>query len=263
MASKSSTKKKVASAPRKKAVAASEKKAVATPRRKAVVDPGVVIDECMKVFEENQKSLTVALQQITLYLNSSILLAPHMHTLKTRLKSSKSLRDKLNRKLAKLQPGEQFPIIPTNLFEKINDLVGLRILHLYRGQVQLIDQAIREIANEQDLRLVQVFARTWDDRSRQFFAGIGIATELSPTMYTSIHYVLAWGRNVKTCEIQVRTLSEEVWGEIDHSINYPHPTTDVACAGQLETLAAAVMNVTANVDSIVRTVAELKRRGSA
>jgi putative GTP pyrophosphokinase len=142
MARKLSTKKKAAAAPRKKAVAASKKKAVATPRKKAVVDPGAVIDECMKVFEENQKSLIVALQQITLYLNNSILLAPHMHTLKTRLKSSKSLRDKLNRKLAKLQPGEQFPITPANLFEKINDLVGLRILHLHRGQVQLIDQAI-------------------------------------------------------------------------------------------------------------------------
>jgi ppGpp synthetase/RelA/SpoT-type nucleotidyltranferase len=76
----------------------------------------------------------------------------------------------------------------------------------------------------------------------------------------SVHYVLAWGRNVKTCEIQVRTLSEEVWGEIDHSINYPHPIKDVACTGQLETLAAAIMNVTTNVDSIVRTVEELKKK---
>lgn len=229
-------------------------------KRKPKSDPQAIIDGCMAVFEQNQKSLVIAMEQITVFLNNSATLAPHMHILKTRIKGAASLRDKLNRKLAKLMPGEEFPITPENLFETVNDLVGLRILHLHRGQVQAIDRAIREIVQEQELRLVEVFARTWDDRSRQFFADIGIRTEVSPTMYTSIHYVLAWGRNVKTCEIQVRTLSEEVWGEIDHSINYPHPTTDVACRGQLESLAAAIMNVTANVDSIVRTVEELKRK---
>lgn len=222
----------------------------------------LAIDDCVRAFEENIKSMNIAMEQMTLFLRNSPALAPHMHTLKGRIKSVDSLRDKLYRKLAKLNEGDAFPINRENLFSAITDLVGLRILHLHRRQIQSIDAAIREIVTEQDLRLVEVFARTWDDRSRRFFAEIGIPTEISPTMYTSVHYVLAWGRNVKTCEIQVRTLSEEVWGEIDHSINYPHPTTDVACAGQLETLAAAVMNVTTNVDSIVRTVAALKERKS-
>jgi ppGpp synthetase/RelA/SpoT-type nucleotidyltranferase len=77
---------------------------------------------------------------------------------------------------------------------------------------------------------------------------------------TSVHYVIASGsRKIKTCEIQVRTLLEEVWGEIDHSINYPHRIDSIACQRQLETLAHAIMGATANVDGIVQTVAALKQ----
>jgi hypothetical protein len=41
-------------------------------------------------------------------------------------------------------------------------------------------------------------------------------------MYTSVHYIIGSGSQTPlTCEIQVRTLMEEVWGEVDHKINYP------------------------------------------
>ena len=51
-----------------------------------------------------------------------------------------------------------------------------------------------------------------------------IDTETSDTLYTSVHYVIESNSRTRiTCEVQVRTLSEEVWGEVDHKINYPHP----------------------------------------
>jgi putative GTP pyrophosphokinase len=220
------------------------------------------IAECLRAYSDNAKSLKLFLEQMRLIISSSDRLEPLIHTIRPRLKSAESLADKLNRKLAKArEAGEKFEITPHNLFEKINDLVGVRVLHLHRGQLAEIHRGLNEIVVEQEFRLLEVFARTWDDRSREFFRSIGIPTEVSPTMYTSVHYVIASGsKQVKTCEIQVRTLLEEVWGEIDHSINYPHPMDDVACTKQLETLAHAIMGATANVDGIVQTVAERKRR---
>jgi putative GTP pyrophosphokinase len=66
-----------------------------------------------------------------------------------------------------------------------NDLAGLRILHLHRGQIVEIDRGVREIVGEQKLTLIEVFARTWDDKSREFYRSINIPAEVSPTMYTT------------------------------------------------------------------------------
>ena len=60
------------------------------------------------------------------------------------------------------------------------------------------------------------------------------------------------------CEIQVRTLFEEIWGEIDHSINYPHPTDSVACKEQLRVLSKLVGTGTRLADSIFRTLNDQK-----
>ena len=81
-----------------------------------------------------------------------------------------------------------------------------------------------------------------------------------PSFYTSIHYVIYANRKTKiTCEIQVRTLTEELWGEIDHQINYPHKTGILACGEQLATLARAASTCSRLVDSILRSHADLSR----
>lgn len=43
-----------------------------------------------------------------------------------------------------------------------------------------------------------------------------------------------------SCEIQIRTLFEEIWGEIDHELNYPNPTESSVCREQLRVLAKVV-----------------------
>ncbi len=54
------------------------------------------------------------------------------------------------------------------------------------------------------------------------------------------------------CEIQVRTLFEEIWGEIDHAINYPHSTESIACKEQLKVMTKLVSTGTRLADSIFR-----------
>jgi ppGpp synthetase/RelA/SpoT-type nucleotidyltranferase len=59
-----------------------------------------------------------------------------------------------------------------------------------------------------------------------------------------------------TAEIQVRTLMEEVWGEVDHTMNYPYPVESLACREQLKVLARVTSSASRLVDSIFATVAD-------
>ncbi|MNN35933.1 hypothetical protein D3C81_1498010 [compost metagenome] len=97
-------------------------------------------------------------------------------------------------------------------------------------------------------------AYTWDPESKKQYEDLGILTEVRETFYTSVHYVVKPNnnKNLVCCEIQVRTLFEEIWGEIDHTINYPHETESIACKEQLRVLAKLVSTGTRLADSIFR-----------
>jgi len=175
------------------------------------------------------------------------------------VKSEASLRDKLGRKYIEAKRnGRSFGITRDNLLTEVNDLAGLRILHLYPRQIREIDQRIRSLLSEEKLDLrEEPFARTWDDEYRDFFTECGFVVQSSPSLYTSVHYVVeSASRRTTTCEIQVRTLMEEVWGEVDHSINYPHEVDNLARREQLKVLARVTSSATRLVDSIVLTYDE-------
>lgn len=193
-------------------------------------------------------------------------LARHVHSFKSRLKDPIHLRDKLLRQMAACkQERRRFEVDRENLLTRVNDLAGIRILHLYTRQIRDIDQQLRAILDEQRFALLEgPFARTWDDESRAFLKGCGIETQDSPSLYTSVHYVVSSAsRTTITCEIQVRTLMEEVWGEVDHSINYPHQADSLACREQLKVLARITSSATRLVDSIFLTLDEHNARQQA
>jgi len=63
-----------------------------------------------------------------------------------------------------------------------------------------------------------------------------------------------------TCELQVRTLLEEVWAEVDHELNYPHKSKILACREQLAVLARATWTCNRLIDAIYRTMDEADQR---
>ncbi len=100
-------------------------------------------------------------------------------------------------------------------------------------------------------------ARIWDEEYKRFFEEAGIATKTGTTLYTSVHYILKPNRKTPiTCELQVRTLLEEVWGEVDHEINYPRESKILACREQLAALARATWSCNRLIDAIYRTKEE-------
>lgn len=178
------------------------------------------------------------------------------HSLRVRVKDPEHLRDKLRRKfLNRKASGLPFEITKSNLFECINDLAGARLLHLHTTEFPAINAAVLEVLEEYKYRLIEgPVARVWDDELRDYFTSIGVPTVSTQRMYTSVHYVVEANRKTKaTAEIQVRTLAEELWGEVDHKINYPVQSPKLACREQIKVLARVTASCTRLVDSIFRT----------
>lgn len=214
------------------------------------------IRQLVSHYEENKNLFDQFVQQLLPLFNNAKALVPLIHSMKWRVKESSHLENKLIRKFNQARAeGKSFNITADNLFFKINDLAGFRLIHLHTRQMAEINKALLGLFEEERYRVTEgPIARTWDDESRKYFRDIGIRTKASSSLYTSVHYVIEPNRRTKyTCEIQVRTLAEEVWGEVSHKINYPTPTKSVACEEQLKVLARLTSGCSRLVDSIFRT----------
>lgn len=219
-------------------------------------------EELVAHYLANQSLVSNFFKSMLVYIEESPDLKKFAHSVRSRMKDADHLRDKIERKMrAAKEKGVPFEITTDNLFVKINDLAGIRILHLHTTQMADINRCIQSIIAEQAIELIEgPSARTWDDEYRSYFKSIGIETQDSENMYTSVHYVVASNSRTKiTCEIQVRTLMEEVWGEVDHSINYPHRTDSVPCREQIRALARSTSSATRLVDSIFATVEDIAK----
>jgi len=182
------------------------------------------------------------------------LLVPVIHSVKWRVKDIDHLRHKLVRKTLEsrtLGARRPEPITADNLFERIEDLAGVRILHLHTKRMVQIHKALLQVFADQEYVVQGPVANTWDDEYRDYFRGIGLKTQSRPSMYTSVHYMIRQNqKSAIRCELQVRTLVEEVWGEVSHTIDYPDPTESVACKEQLKVLARISSGCIRLVDSI-------------
>ena len=136
------------------------------------------------------------------------------------------------------------------------------ILHLHTEQMAEIHPAIVEVLAEQRFEIINgPVANVWDEEYGTFFKTLGIKIDARPTLYTSVHYDIGSNWRVKLrWELQVRTLSEELWGEVSHSLDYPHRTGSIACQERLKVLARVASSCTRLVDSIFRSKAEYDSR---
>ena len=118
----------------------------------------------------------------------------------------------------------------------------MRVLHLRQDDFGKIKEVIDVKVSGGDWYLVeQPIAYPWDPEYEQFFVELGCKCERKDSFYTSVHFVVRpRAGSPLSCEIQVRTLFEEIWGEIDHSMNYPEPSPVASRQEQLRVLAKVV-----------------------
>lgn len=219
------------------------------------------IKECLDLFQQEKERFKMFSEQVKIFFtenkkfNSGPL--PIVHSTKSRVKDFLHLKDKLNRKW---DNGE---VINTgNFFQKITDIGGVRVLHLYQEQfIYLHTQIMDNINMYKEWELFETpKAYIWDKEKEDFYKSLGMDVQTKDSNYTSIHYVIKPNKDsFVTCEIQVRTLFEEVWGEIDHTINYPHKTESIACKEQIKVLAKLVNAGTRLTSSIFNSHEEYKK----
>lgn len=199
---------------------------------------------------EQFKASIEALFQKDPFLHDSHL--PIIHSIKSRIKDPEHLRDKVSRKTE----NNELIISQSNLFSEITDLIGVRVLHLYQDQFPKIHEAIQKQVDDGEWCYVEPpKAYSWDPETKGMYDRLNLYSEIKESYYTSVHYLVKPNNsnpNPVCCEIQVRTLFEEIWGEISHSINYPNETSSVACKEQLRVLSKLVSTGTRLADSIFR-----------
>jgi len=186
-----------------------------------------------------------------------------IHSLKWRAKEPSHLADSLRRKALKaLKEGKAFDINEGNVFDLVPDLAGVRLLHLHMRQMEQLHPLLLRVIEDEGYVLVGTpEAKTWDLEYETMFTNLGLEVKRNESLYTSVHYVIRQNSTTRRlCELQVRTLAEEVWGEISHTINYPHETDSIACKEQLKVLARLVSGCSRLVDSIVASYEDHKSR---
>lgn len=216
------------------------------------------IEELARGYRDRTPDLDLYREGVARFFTTHPRVKEHVHSIKSRIKSEASLREKIARKWR-----DDDPLTPGNLFQRVTDFAGVRVLHLHQAQFRPIHEAILWKVTEHDWVFAEdPKAYTWDPESVRFFEGMGLRVEAKETFYTSIHYLVRpRADSPMCCEIQVRTLFEEIWGEVDHSMNYPVPTEVVACKEQLLVLAKLVGAGSRLVDSIYRALDEQHVRG--
>lgn len=175
-----------------------------------------------------------------------------IHSVKSREKDIEHLREKINRK------SEESPITKENLFKRITDFCGVRAIHIRLSDFGIVHSAVMNHVENLHWKLAEApKAYTWDPEYKSYFESLSLRTYFKESNYTSVHYVVKPNEDsLVTCEIQVRSLFEEIWGEVDHDLNYPSPSDSISCKEQLKVLAKLVGAGTKLVDSIYSTKEE-------
>lgn len=171
-------------------------------------------------------------------------LANYIHSFKYRIKEDSHLDEKISRKNRERKNSNLSIIDKNNVFNIITDIYGIRIIHLHHKQFEFIHKFFMEKLAEKD-SLICLYEKPkaygWDPEYKNFFDKLEIEYHQKESSYTSVHYVFQHVQNSKaTCEVQVRTLCEELWGEIDHLINYPIKNEDPAIQELLKVFAKIV-----------------------
>jgi len=151
---------------------------------------------------------------------------PNVHSVRWRIKDTHHLIEKIIRKCSENK--EKYKDINSdNYFEVVTDLVGLRALHLFKDDCFEIDKTLRATWTNTEPPIAYVRQGDPIDLTNRFDER-GFKVEPHPAGYRSIHYIFSTqpAKRKVLAEVQVRTIFEEGWSEIDHRVRYPNFSND-------------------------------------
>jgi ppGpp synthetase/RelA/SpoT-type nucleotidyltranferase len=118
-----------------------------------------------------------------------------------------------------------------NFQERIGDIIGIRIICLRLSDIKKVETYLELLAEEKILQFIRE-----PDYKRSFVLPIDPGGDAQQAVnpqysgYSSIHYQVKLGENSDASdefkripvELQLRTILEEAWGEIDHKYRYAY-----------------------------------------
>lgn len=144
-----------------------------------------------------------------------------IHSVKSRVKDPERLIEKIIRKTEdrRKKYGEDFQFSVDNYKDEINDLIGVRAIHIFKEDWESIHNFICST-----WKVVEITANVREGDDTHRFEELNIEICSRKSGYRSVHYLIEFfPTNQKViAEIQVRTIFEEGYGEIDHQLRYSH-----------------------------------------
>lgn len=178
-------------------------------------------DELLAIGEDYEKKRNGEYLQIIQNYLTEISSFNNVHSYRYRIKTTDSLIAKIIRKHKKVSLNDYFI--------QITDLLGIRILYIFKGDYLSIHQQIMEHYGSRLAETVHLKLRDGDDVKtyEDMLNAYDIKVERNKD-YRSIHYtVYAKPQDITSSpkvEIQTRTIFEEGWSEINHKLVYKKET---------------------------------------
>ncbi len=180
---------------------------------------GISWQNLIEIYDHYQE-IRASLLPTAKYIAEELENVPQVHTVRYRLKETDHLIEKIIRK-KKLNPSLQ--INKSNYQEIITDLIGVRAIHLFKQDWVAIHKFI---LSSWDLKSSpEAYVRcTTPENLLEDYRKNQCEILTHPFGYQSIHYLILLQNHKadRIVEIQVRTILEEAWSEIDHQIRYPY-----------------------------------------
>jgi ppGpp synthetase/RelA/SpoT-type nucleotidyltranferase len=175
-----------------------------------------------------------------------------VHSIKYRVKDKEHVIEKIIRKMTQ-EP--ELRVTLDNYRLVITDLVGVRVLHLFKEDWLEIHSLLVE--NWVSFAPPKANYKKGDPETLlTSYAQMGCELNEHPSGYRSIHYHLDVQPEQGSlfAEVQVRTLFEEAWSEIDHHFRYGVSKDEA----QAETYLGVLNNITSNADALASYINQMK-----
>ena len=178
-----------------------------------------------------------------------------IHSIKYRVKDKEHLIEKIIRKSSE---DPAFLATYTDYERNVKDLIGLRALHLFKENWVEVHHFLEE--NWDFYTPPRANYKKGDPETLlDMYAAMGCELNEHKNGYRSIHYhlIIRPGRQDMVAEVQVRTLFEEAWSEIDHYFRYGAKRE----TEQAEPYIGVLNNITSNADALASYINNMDMMG--
>lgn len=166
------------------------------------------------------------LEDSAVYIFQRLMKMDGIHSVRYRIKDPEHLIAKIIRK--KIEFPARDNVTLENYKAIITDLIGLRALHLFKEDWLPIHNEISAIWDTKE-KPVANYRKGDSDEYITWFIENGCEKKEHKFGYRSIHYIIETkpAKHTYYAEVQVRTIFEEAWSEIDHTIRYPYDQSNI------------------------------------